>query len=293
MRASLILAPNRQRCPCPIFAPYRGPRRQVFVAGVVGRRGGIPRTSPFICIVAPVALALAACDLPGKPKPGPEVPRPEEVVSLNALYGEHCAGCHGANGENGAAADLANPEYQALVDDATLRDTIALGDKGTLMPAFSIAAGGELTDKQIDVLVRGMRERWRKPSAFGSDTPPPYRATHPGDVSKGQQVYVAACASCHGATAQLPGKNGTILDGALLALINQQTIRTIVIAGRPDIGQPDWRNHIQGHPLSDDEITNVSAWLMAQKPALPGQPYPNMKPTAQLPTEDRPAAVKP
>ncbi len=30
--------------PCPIFAPYRGPQRQVFVAGVVGREGGRPRT---------------------------------------------------------------------------------------------------------------------------------------------------------------------------------------------------------------------------------------------------------
>src|SRR5258708_13983619 len=123
MRAPLILASNRQRCPCPTFALFRGPRRQVFVAGVAGRKGGIPRTSPFICIAATLALALAACDLPGRPKPGPEVPRPEEVVSFDALYGEHCAGGHGTNGENAAAADLANPEYHALVDDPTLHDT--------------------------------------------------------------------------------------------------------------------------------------------------------------------------
>ena len=252
----------------------------------------------FVSIAAPLALALAACSLPGKPKPGPEVPRPEEVVSFDALYGEHCAGCHGAKGEYGAAADLANPEYQALVDDATLHDTIAHGDKGTLMPPFSIASGGELTNQQIDVIVQGMRARWRKPNAFGpnatsQDTPPPYKATHPGDVGKGQQVYAAACASCHGATAQLPGKSGSILDGSLLALINEQTIRTIVIAGRPDIGQPDWRNHIQGHPLTDDEISNVSAWLMAQKPLLPGQPYPKLNLPQQPPAAKQPNAVKP
>lgn len=238
-------------------------------------------------------LALAACSLPGKPKPGPEVPRPEEVLSFDALYAEHCSGCHGAKGEYGAAADLANPEYQALVDDATLHDTIAHGDKGTLMPAFSIASGGELTDNQIDLIVEGMRARWRKPNAFGSDTPPPYKATHPGDVGKGQQAYTAACASCHGPSAQQPGKSGSILDGSFLALINQQTIRTIVIAGRPDIGQPDWRNHIQGRPLTDDEITNVSAWLMAQKPALPGQPYPNLHSTSPPTAANQPNAVKP
>ena len=27
-----------------------------------------------------VLMALAGCDLPGKPKAGPEVPRPEEVL---------------------------------------------------------------------------------------------------------------------------------------------------------------------------------------------------------------------
>jgi cytochrome c oxidase cbb3-type subunit 3 len=231
-------------------------------------------------VAAPAALLLAACELPGKPKPEPEVPRPEAVLSFDRLFAENCSGCHGAKGEDGSAAQLANPEYQALVDDATLHDTIAKGFKGTLMPAFGMASGGPLTDQQIDVLVQGMRARWRKPNAFGADTPPPYKATHPGDVDKGRQVYAVACSSCHGADAQHPGKNGLILDGSFLALINQQTIRTILIAGRTDIGQPDWRNDIPGHALTDDDITNVSAWLMAQKPLLPGQPYPSLNPAA-------------
>lgn len=244
------------------------------------------------CVSAPLLLAAAGCDLPGKPKPEPEVPRPEAVMNFVKLYGDNCAGCHGANGDRGSATNLANPEYQALVDDATLRQIIAQGEKGTLMPGFSIESGGELTDKQIDAIIQGMRQRWRKPNALGSDTPPPYKATHPGDAARGQQVYAQACASCHGPDAQHPGKNGSILDGSFLALINEQTIRTTVIAGRPDIGQPDWRNHIQGHPLTDDEITNVSAWLMAQRPHLPGQPYPNEKPVSEKPGEQQPSPIK-
>lgn len=248
-------------------------------------------TSAILCL-APLALALAGCNMPGRPGPGPEVPRPEAVLSYDTLYGQSCAGCHGANGENGAAIDLANPEYQALIDDATLRDIIAHGEKGTLMPGFAVSEGGELTDQQIDVIVKGMRQRWAKANAFGGATPPPYKATHPGDPAKGQAVYAQACASCHGATAQKPGKAGSILDGSFLALINEQTIRSIVIAGRPDIGEPDWRNHIAGRPLTDDEITDVSAWLMAQKPALPGQPYPNTQPTSTVPGKAQPLAVK-
>jgi cytochrome c oxidase cbb3-type subunit 3 len=243
-----------------------------------------------LCALA--AIAPTGCNLPGKPKPGPEVPRPEEVMSFDKLYGQSCAGCHGANGQSGAATDLANPEYEALIDDASLRDVIANGEKGTLMPGFSVENGGMLTNQQIDALVKGMRERWRSSNPFSGQTPPSYKAVHAGDPAKGEAVYQQACAQCHGASKEKPGKAGSILDGSFLALINDQTIRTTIIAGRPDVGEPDWRGHIAGRPMTDDEITNVSAWLMAQKPKLPGQPYPDMSPTSEKPGEAQPSAVK-
>lgn len=251
------------------------------------------RAIVFACLLAPFAAAMAGCNLPGRPEAGPEVARPETEMSFDKLYGENCAGCHGANGQDGAAISLANPEYQALIDDASLRDVIAHGEKGTLMPGFSIQSGGELTDAQIDALMKEMRARWGKANAFGGATPPPYKVTHAGDVSQGQAVYRVACARCHGESAQKPGKAGSILDGSLLALINEQTVRSVVIAGRPDIGQPDWRGQIEGSPLTDDEINNVAAWLMSQRPARPGQPYPNMQSTSGAPPQAQPAASKP
>lgn len=245
----------------------------------------------FASFFALGVLAVPGCSsLPGRPHDEPDVPRPETVMSFDKLYGENCAGCHGANGQDGAATDLANPEYEALVDDTTLHDVIAKGEKGTLMPGFNRRSGGELTDAQIDAIVQGMRARWRKTDTFAGATVPPYKANHPGDASKGRDVYNIACASCHGESAHKPGKDGSILDGSFLALIDEQTVRTTVIAGRPDIGQPDWRNHVQGRPLTDDEITNVTAWLMAQKPANPGQPYPNRTPTSERPGEGQPLA---
>lgn len=249
-------------------------------------------TSILACFVLPLAASLAGCDLPGRPKAGPEVPRPEAVMSFDKLYGENCAGCHGANGQDGAATDLANPEYQALIDDASLRDVIANGEKGSLMPGFSKESGGMLTEAQIDALVHGIRARWRKADALGGATLPPYKAARPGDASKGAEVYAVACASCHGATAQQPGKAGSILDGSFLALINAQTVRSTIIAGRPDIGEPDWRGHIAGRAMTDDEITDVTAWLLAQRPALPGQPYANAKAASEAPGEGQPLAVK-
>src|SRR5512146_1491974 len=99
-----------------------------------------------------LAMLAAGCNLPGKPKPGPEVPRPEDVMAFDKLYGDNCAGCHGADGRNGSATNLANPEYQAWVDDSTLRDVIAKGEKESLMPAFALESGGVLTDQQIDAV---------------------------------------------------------------------------------------------------------------------------------------------
>ena len=249
------------------------------------------RTRLFVAGVLGLALPmLAGCDLPGRPQPGPEVPRPETVASFDVLYGENCAGCHGKNGDYGSATNLANPQYQALIDDASLRDVIANGEKGTLMPGFSSKAGGPLTDAQTESIVQGIRARWKKGDVFAGQNPPPYKAVHPGDVSKGQAVYAIACARCHGEDAQHRGSAGSILDGSFLALINEQTVRTTIIAGRPDIGEPDWRSHIPGRAMTDDEITNVCAWLIAQRPASPGQPYPSTQPTSELHGEPQPEA---
>lgn len=220
-------------------------------------------------------MMIAGCKLPGKPEEGPEVPRPDQVMSFDALYGSNCAGCHGANGQNGMAMNLASPTYQALVDDATLKQIITNGETGTLMPAFGLKRGGELTDEQVDALVKGMRARWSKGNVLAGLNAPSWKAAHVGNVANGQQVYAAACARCHGESVGKPGKDGSILDGSYLALVNEQTIRTITIAGRSDLDMPDWRELRKDRALTDSEVTDVAAWLIAQKPVLPGQPYAN------------------
>lgn len=242
--------------------------------------------TPFL-----LTLALAGCHLPGRPKPDDIVPRPTSITSFPVLYGQYCAGCHGVHGEGGAATNLANPEYEALVDDGTLRATLSNGEHGTLMPGFAVAAGGPLTPFQIDALIHGMRTQWgSRGNVLAGQDAPPYKASTAGDAKHGAQVYAAACASCHGAAGAKPGPAGNILDGSFLTLIDAQTIRTTVIAGRPDLGQPDWRGDIPGHPLTDTDITDVTTWMLAQRPANPGQPYPNNRPTSEPGGEAQPQA---
>jgi cytochrome c oxidase cbb3-type subunit 3/ubiquinol-cytochrome c reductase cytochrome c subunit len=237
-------------------------------------------------IATPVLLAsgfLAGCDnMPGKPKPGPEVPVPSALTNFDQLYAQNCSGCHGDKGQHGAAIALNNPEYLALVDDATLKSVIANGYKGGLMPGFAASASGMLTDEQINALVNGIRTQWGKGDVLAGQSAPAYAASKPGDVNHGGQVYASACASCHGAKGT-EGQNGSILNGSYLALMNPQSLRTIVIVGRPEWGMPDWRNDVKGHPLSDADVTDVVAWMQAQAPNYPGQPYADVKPTTEAP----------
>ena len=211
-------------------------------------------------------LAITGCSrLPGEPKPGVEVPRPDSVTNFAELYGRNCAGCHGNNGKNGAAYELANPDYQSWVDDATLQKIIANGESGTQMPAFAKSAGGFLTDAQVDALVHGMRSAWQKSGS--SNDAPPYTTKLSGDIGHGEAVYRTACARCHEKASQ------KITDPTFLALVNDQSLRTLIVAGRPDIGQPNWQGDIPGHPLTDQEVTDVVAWLASQRTQAPGQPY--------------------
>ncbi len=63
------------------------------------------------------------------------------------------------------------------------------------------------------------------------------------------------------------------MDGSFLGLVSDQALRTTVIAGRPDIGHPDWRGDASGAPLTDAQVTDVVAWLASMRPANPGSPY--------------------
>ena len=47
---------------------------------------------------------------------------------------------------------------------------------------------------------------------------------------------------------------------------NLFVVRTTVIAGRPDLGAPDWRGNVPGRPMSSDEVSDVVAWLAAKRP---------------------------
>jgi len=227
---------------------------------------------PRIILIALPLLTSMACGIrgsaPGRPAADSQVIPPTKIVDFNSLYARNCAGCHGADGRGGAAIALGDPVYLAIADDAAILRIAAQGVPGTAMPAFSQHSGGMLTDDQINVIAGGMRSHWAKPDALRGADPPPYRALSPGDPQRGANVYGTYCSSCHGAKGR-GGRASSIVDGSYLALVSDQHLRTTVIVGRPELGAPDWRGDVPGKPMSSEDVSDVVAWLSAQRP----QPY--------------------
>jgi cytochrome c oxidase cbb3-type subunit 3/ubiquinol-cytochrome c reductase cytochrome c subunit len=76
-------------------------------------------------------------------------------------------------------------------------------------------------------------------------------------------------------TAAINGKKtkvGSIVDESYLALVSDQALRSFTIAGLPAGVMPDWRTDA-AVPMTDQQITDVVAWLATKRTADPGQPY--------------------
>lgn len=245
----------------------------------------IPLQPGRVLVLAAICLATLGCGrVPGRPGPGPEVQRPDQVMDFATLYRENCAACHGVAGKDGAALALDNPVYLAIADESNIRQIIANGVNGKLMPPFAKSAGGMLTDQQVAALAHGIIQTWGKPDILAGQSPPPYGASEAGDTTRGQQAFTASCARCHGATGEGSQNSkyrlGSIVDPSYLALISDQGLRSIILAGLPERHMPDWRGDAQQQPLTGQQITDIVAWLASHRTENPGQPYAETNTTA-------------
>jgi len=239
------------------------------------RRKALHALLPLLAV-----LPALACDrLPGRPDEADRHKRPDEIVDFETLYAANCSGCHGAEGILGPARPLADPVYLALISRAEVAEIVTHG-RGVMMPAFARSAGGTPTDEQVDAVVRGLFERWASPAKLAGVALPPYdeagsRALghEEGDPARGAQAFATFCADCHGADGHGGKDGGSVVDPSFLALVSDQMLRTSVIAGRPDLGQPDWRTVSKARAMAPQEISDVVAWLAARRVAFPGQPY--------------------
>jgi cytochrome c oxidase cbb3-type subunit 3 len=222
---------------------------------------------PFLVVAASALMVCVSC---ARSTTGAgteqEASVKNEVVSFAVLYSSNCAGCHGKSGQGGGAIALADPVFLAIADDPAIRLATRNGVPGTLMPAFGRSSGGLLSERQLDVIVAGIRS-WSKSANLDNIKLPDYTEKNLGDAQRGAKTFRVYCSACHGPDGQ-GGKAGSITDPSYLSLVSNQNLRTNVILGRPSSGAPDWRNDVPGRPMSEQEIADVVAWLAGRRPSL-------------------------
>lgn len=214
------------------------------------------------------AFFLVACDPPGKPKAEEAQSEDREAITdFRTLYQSNCSACHGDDGRNGPARILNDALYLSILPRETLKQIVTYGRPGTDMPAWAKSRRGPLTDKQVDILVDGMYSNWGKKTTAFADAPG-YVAGGPGDPVHGKRQFLMSCFMCHGKGA----KPGPITTPEYLDLVSDQMIRTSIIVGRPDLGMPTYKNLNMGRPLSNQDVTDLVAYVISlrQHPA-PGE----------------------
>ncbi len=247
-------------------------------------------TVTLVAVNVAMMVCLGCQSMPGYPTATKEATRPSEVLDFKTLYAQNCSGCHGENGRGGAAIALNNPAYLAVAGAETVHAATAQGMHGTLMPAFARSSNGMLTDEQVDALVHGILQNWGNPAEFAGIKLPLYASSGSGDAAAGEEAYLTACARCHGADGSgvHAGHEGamqhSIVDPSYLALVSDQSLRSVVIAGHPEERALDWRTYIAGHPLTDQEIGDIVAWLGKHRSAI-DEPQANPIPLTPVPAK--------
>jgi cytochrome c oxidase cbb3-type subunit 3 len=176
------------------------------------------------------------------------------------LYSAHCAACHGDTGGGGVGVPLSLPSFLDSVDNQFLRISIRHGRPGRVMPAFS-----QLSDAQLDAIVRFIRGWSKKPAPVFSDKPVQ------GDAQHGKQLFASYCAACHGADGEggrgtgvtfsrkrdLPVIAPALNNAGFLAAASDEMIRHTLQYGRE--GTPMRSFLVQG--LSEQDLEDLVSYV--------------------------------
>lgn len=151
------------------------------------------RRAVGVVLALVVVGALAATAATAQTPTGTEAPEEDIVERGAALYSQHCATCHAAEGRGSAQAGVEVPSIQnaspALVDFVIRTGRMPLPN----IEAPSVRRPPVLDAEQRRALVAYIQ-------TFALDEPiVPVVDPGGGDVAEGREIYVRNCIACHGA----------------------------------------------------------------------------------------------
>lgn len=220
---------------------------------------------PLLCgLVCLLSFTVSGCGrFPGQPRPEDRWKPPSSITDFTTLYVTNCRACHSDGKSLTPSIAMNNPLYLAVIPRDVLRKVVSEGIQNSLMPAFEEGHNGDLTAEQVDSLVNGIYG-WAKNGAPPAGTAlPPYSAP-PGDAGRGATAFKTYCASCHNEDGN-GGKGGSVVNSDYLHLVSDQYLRSVVMAGRPELGMPNSQQLVANKPMSPEEISDVVAWLISHR----------------------------
>ena len=175
------------------------------------------------------------------------------VAQGRELYAEHCAMCHGAEGQGvpKIGSVLNSKGLLTAMDDATIHEVTRDGRPNTAMPAFGEEHGGPLNEHQIGQMTAFIRN-WESTAPTLPGKPQEKRSER---IARGVELYADTCAVCHGESGQ--GGIGRALNTEeYLAAFDDAYLKEAIASGRPRQGMPTW-----GKVLSPSQIEDLVTFM--------------------------------
>lgn len=219
----------------------------------------------------------------------------EQVAAGQELYVEHCAECHGEEGEGGVVEDVEGLEgtyleainsedYLYTRTDETTKLIIEYGQPNLGMPAFGLAYGGILTQQEMDAIVTFVRSWDDRVIIEAEAVPVLAEGEIPDYETHVYPIFRRRCISCHREGKEkgnyiltdyesvmnsgdyAPNVIGGDLNSNLIRMINREEIE----AGGP---MPPTR------PLRPEEIDIITRWVEAGALPVRAEPTPEIEAT--------------
>ncbi|MEF8793968.1 c-type cytochrome [Thiohalorhabdus sp.] len=179
-----------------------------------------------------------------------------------ALYQEHCATCHGDEGQGGIGLPLNLPDFLRTADRDYLLASIRHGRPGRVMPSFQHL----LTEEERQRIAKFVMD-WQE----GVQVEVP--AVGPGDAERGGQLFQQNCAECHGTQGEggdQPKRSPeevspdskvvapALNNSGFLASASDAFIKATIARGR---GSTRMAAHGKARGLSDRDLDDLVAFI--------------------------------
>ncbi len=223
-------------------------------------------TSPPALLTV-LALLFAGCnqsaddDKPDTPENKRTVRIAPDTVPKGKTAFATCAACHGEHGEGkvGAAPALTSKSFLEAASDEMLLTTIKNGRPGTTMVAWK----DTLEKGTPEAIVAFLRATTKTEPAKLDESP------LKGDAAKGEELFHAICANCHGRTGagyQESGSGTGIGRKGFLDVASNGYLRYIIKHGKSGTQMKSFAKESRTAVanLSDQEIEDVIAYLRKQ-----------------------------